>query len=318
MGAPKRSGLARHFEGWQPGLLAVFLAGSSAAVAVPRPVVPVDVPEPMLDPRALSRAALADDALARAAEERRPPLDFDVRTLGSAICAYGLADAGDEDSMVVVQRQRVAEAVARARTHGDASLVMLRAFEMASFLRELRRWEAEGKESDALHEVGGGFVTMAARNHWMARDGRRLLMDDAVRRALFKKRWNELVMVSGPPFELGSEETRALLRFFIQHPPRDESPGAALPALGGGPDQRAAFAAEQYRLKKIDELATIDPSYPADLARGVVNFHLHRYPVATGLFRRYLEAHPDGALTLRAQNYLDAALDRSAEGPEDP
>ena len=35
---------------------------------------------------------------------------------------------------------------------------------------------------------------------------------------------------------------------------------------------------------------------------------LRRYPVAAGLFRRHLEAHPEGALALRAQNYLNAAL----------
>jgi hypothetical protein len=297
----KSSGWTRHFEGWQPGVLAVFVAGTTAALVVWRPVAPVDLPEPTLEPRALERAARADDALARAAAERRPPLDFDVRALGSAICAYGKVDAGQDDIAVMVERKHVADAARRARAHGDESLLMLRAFEQASFLRELRRWEADGTQSDELRELGGAFVTMAEVRGWAPH--RKLLMDDAVRRAMFKKRWNELVLVDGARFDLTEVETRALLRFQILHPPRDGSS-----EQGISPAQRASYAAAVFQLKKIDELAAIDPAYPADLARGVINYGLHRYPVAVFHFRRHLEAHPDGALTLRAQNYLDAAL----------
>ena len=301
----KKSGLARHFEGWQPGLLAVFVAGSFAAVAVTRPVAPMDLPEPSLEPSAIERVARTDDALARAAAERRPVLDRDVRNLGSAIRAYGKVDASDDDVAVVMERKHVDEAAKLARVQGDQALVMLRAFQLASFLRELRRWETEGVESDELRELGGHFVTMVERSGWAP--GRCLIMDDPVRRAMFKKRWNELALVQGAPFDLTENEARALLRFFILHPPRDQSSGEARPMEG--PEQRANHAAAQFRLKKIDELAALDPSYPADLARGIVNFRLHRYPAAAGLFRKHLEAHPEGALTLRAQNYLNAALE---------
>jgi hypothetical protein len=66
-------------------------------------------------------------------------------------------------------------------------------------------------------------------------------------------------------------------------------------------------------MRKIEELAAVDPSYPADLARGVVLYGLHRYAASTELFRRHLDVHPDGPFTLRAQNYLKASLARAAE-----
>jgi len=205
-----------------------------------------------------------------------------------------------------VERKHVAEAAKLARTHGDEALAMLRAFEQASFLRELRRWEAEGVQSDELRELGGAFVSMAESSGWAP--GKKLLMDDAVRRAMFKKRWNELVLVQGAPFDLTDAERRALLRFHILHPPQDGSSEQGISAA-----QRATYAAAVHRLKKIDELAKIDPDYPADLARGVVNYGLHRYGLAAGLFRKHLEAHPDGPMALRVSNYLKAALALSAE-----
>lgn len=307
-GRHKPAGLARHFEGWQPGLLAVFLAGTTAAVVVPRPVASMELPEPTLEPRALERIARADDALARAAAERRPALDRDVRELGSALRAYGKVDGGD-DNTVVMERKRVAEAAARARLQGNEALLMLRAFEQASFLRELRRWETEGVESDELRELVGGFVTTMERSGWAP--GHRLLMDDAVRRAMFKTRWNELALVHGAPFDPSPAERAAVLRFKLLHP---QQGGSSEHGLGlTQRTQRAEHAAAQYRLGKVDELALLDPSYPADLARGVLHFRMHRYLEATRFFRRHLDAHPDGALTLRAQNYLNAALAAETE-----
>lgn len=310
-GDRERRGIARHFEGWQPGLLALFLAGSSAVLAVPRSVDPHELPEPVVEPRALDRLALADERLARAAE--RAALDFDVRALGSAVRAYGVADDAGSGSALEVERKRVAQASARARPHGDQALLELRAWQLRSFLRELARWEATGEETDELRELGGGFIHMVKRTGWVDEDGRRLRMDAAVRAALFKKRWNELAVLRGAPFELALDESRALFRFLLRNPPREDPPGprdaqkdAAL---------RIALAAEQYRLRKIDELGALDPTFPAQLGRGVVFYRLHRYPLAVEAFRRHLEDHPEGPFTLRAQNYLRAALGRATEDP---
>jgi hypothetical protein len=95
-------------------------------------------------------------------------------------------------------------------------------------------------------------------------------------------------------------------RFLLLHPPRDPS------STGDGRDkvaaQRTVQLAEQYRLKKIEELRALDPAYPADLARGIVFYRLHRYPQAVEALRKHLEDHPDGPWAVRAENYLRAAL----------
>jgi hypothetical protein len=301
----KAHGLARHLEGWQPGLLAVFVAGISALLAVPRPVLPDEIPEPLLDPRALDRAAQADLALAAAAEHER--LDADVRLLGSSLRAYGLADADGSTSGVVAARRDVALTARRAAAQGDGALARLRAYELRSFLRELRRWEATGEQTTELRELGGPFVEHAQKSGWV--EGRhRLLPDETVRAALFKKRWVELTLVRGPAFDLAPAETRALYRFLLLHPPR-EAPHGPGEAETRAADQRAGYLAEQYRLKKIEELRVLDPSYPADLGRGVVLFRLRNYPQAAEAFRRYLDTHTDGPYRLRAQNYLHATLE---------
>ena len=106
-----RGGLARHLEGWQPGLLAVYVAGIVALFTVPRPVAPVDIPEPLLEPLALDQVARTDRALAAAAERER--LDTDVRELGSALRAYNLAEVSGDDralGLVATHPQRTREA----------------------------------------------------------------------------------------------------------------------------------------------------------------------------------------------------------------
>jgi hypothetical protein len=316
---PKRSvsptvkagrGLSRHLDGWQAGVLAVFIAGTAAALVVPRPVEPTELPEPALDVRALASLRAADDAQADAAE--RKPLDADVRALGSAIRAYGEADARGDDAAVFAARAKVAEAAARALAQGDDELVELRAFQLRAFLREVRRWRAGQPGSDELAALGGGFSRMIERNGFCDGEGR-VLMDEPALRASFKKRWNEIASIARPALAVPLDEQRALARFLLAHPP--------VPSgfeRGGAGDPRAialarGVAEDQARLKRIDELAELDPSYPRELARGVVLYRLRRYPLALEAFRRHLEANPDGPWTLRAQNYLRAALGRARD-----
>jgi TolA-binding protein len=159
-------------------------------------------------------------------------------------------------------------------------------------------------------------------------------MDETALAALFKKRWSAVVGLQRGPFELTLDEERALFGFLLAHPataqrsaqeegastarPRAQRqagvPGAGAPAAA----MRAADARraeERYRLKKIDELAAIDPLYPRHLARGVVLYRLGEYLQAVEAFRSHLDEHPDGPHTLRARNYLRAALGRVVDAP---
>ncbi len=311
-------GWARHLEGWQPGFLTIFVAGVSAWLAVPRPVPPTELPEPMIEPRELDRVARADDALADAAERER--LDTDVRAVGSAVIAYNLAEVARDDDRVAVALNDIAEAVRRALPLGEEGLARLRAHHLRSFLLELHRWESTGVESDALHELGGRFVENARHDHWI--EGGRLLADESVRGALFKMRWNKVTLAHGS-FELTPIERRAFLRFLLLHPPREAIPvpsrlrPAPVPRPAGSSqadilragEQRAAFQADEYRLGKIPELGSLDPDYPAALARGVVLYRMRSYHNAVEAFRKHLDEHPDGPYAIRAQNYLQAALE---------
>ncbi len=242
-GGPARSppsqrprGLARHLEGWQPGLLAIFVAGVSSLLAVPRPVAPAEIPEPMLDPGALDRVARADRALAEAADHE--PRDTDVAALGEAIRAYGRAEtenvrprlpaAGSDAGVAIVNARRdVARAATLAAAQGEGALARLRAYQLRSFLRELLRWETTGHETPELIEMGGPFLVDAEGRGWADEAGRRLVLDETVRAALFKKRWSELTLTRGPAFDLTTAETRAVYRFLLLHPPREARPGLA-------------------------------------------------------------------------------------------
>jgi tetratricopeptide (TPR) repeat protein len=304
----------------------VFLAGTCALLAVPRPVAPDEVPDPTIDPRALERAARADEALARAAERER--LDVDVRALGDAVRAYGRADEAGDEAALVAARRRVVEAARQATRFGAEAVVRLRAYELGSFLRELRRWEATGEVTDELRELGGGFLHTLERNRWVG-PGRRVRMERAALAASFKKRWNDLTQLQGTALDPDLDELRALYRFLLHNPAADRflapsvhdggSPGrpgsAPIPPRGTAGSGAASSAADQFRLRKVDELSALDPSYPRDLARGVLQFRLGRYPLAVEAFRRHLEMHPEGPHTLRAQNYLRAALGRANDEP---
>lgn len=342
--AGARRGWKRHLEGWEPGLLAVFIAGSAAILAVPRSVEPAELPLPLADAGALARVRDADIARAREAEELG--LDAEVRELGSAVRAFGLvdADADHTEAELLAARARVLDAVGRALAQGDEAVLRLRAYQLRAFVREVRRFEATGEESDELRELGGDFLGLLRRNAWLGQGeaalrgggegARRVAMDGVVLGVLFKKRWSAIVGLQRAPFAPALDEERALFKFLLAHPlvsarsaqalpaPPDEETAARLAQAGGaGPRSPAAAlraaearrAEEQYRLKKIDELAALDPSYPRHLARGVTLYRLGSFMQSAEAFRSHLDQHPDGAYTLRAQNYLRAALERARE-----
>lgn len=306
-GLAETRGWTRHLDGWQPALLALLFAGSTAAIAIPRSVAPIDIPEPRLDPRALHHIAKEDAALAASADHTR--LDVDVLKLGSALFAYGVADAARDTEALSYARRDVLDASARALRVGAPAVLTLRAHHLRTFLVEMQRYDATGEESERLHQVAGGILHRFRYNGWVdeKRARHRVLPDQDVLAVLFKKHWNEVAGVHGPPFESTLAESRVFYRFLIAHPALPESAGS--PALF---DARAAITG-QYRLKKLDELSAIDRDYPVQLARGVVYFQLARYPLAVEAFRRYLEGTPDGPYALRAQNYLRAALGRSRD-----
>lgn len=293
--------LSRHFEGWQPGLVAVVLAGIVALLAVPRSIEPTELPLPVADVQQLRGVMHADDEAALAIVKN--PLDTDVRALGSILRAFGKADASRDEAMLAQLHSRIFTAVLVARNQGDASLVALRAFQMREFLREVRRFVVTGQASDELVELGGSFQDLLTRSGWCTGAAPcTMLMPEQVQRAMFKRRWNEITGLSGPPFDLTVDEQRAFFAFLLRYPPRA---GDRLPKV-----PRAGFDGA-YLLRKVDELAAIDPTYPRLLARGIVQFRKGDFRRAAESFATQLEASPDGLWSIRAQNHLRAALEQA-------
>ncbi|EYF08653.1 Hypothetical protein CAP_2513 [Chondromyces apiculatus DSM 436] len=312
-------GWRRHTDGWQPALLAVFLAGSATLLTLPRAVAPTDVPVPLADMRALARVTDADAARAEALDPApgKPArvLDVDVRTLGSAIRAFGLEDArpARREPEIATARRQILEALPPALAHGPEEVLALRAFQQRAFVRAVRHWEATGEETEDLLALGGDFPGLVRRSGWVVGEGRRLLLTDHALAVLFKKRWNRVAGVEGAAFEPTLDEERAFYQFLLSYPVREALPEAQ----NAEARTRAARAAErrvdEYRLKKIGEIAALDPAYPSHLARGVVLFRLGQYEAAVTAFRRHLDAHPDGPHALRARNYLQAAIEEVSE-----
>jgi hypothetical protein len=325
-------GWSRHLEGWQPGVVAVFLAGSVTLLVAPRGATPDVVPEPDYDPRGAARAAATDTALAAAAA--RTPLDVEVRALGDAFHAYNRVVAGAFDDEVAHARRALSAASARALTVDTHGTLELRAVELERFVAAASSCAGAPvplPTRDAAADAAARAAERAAASKRRApidprrasceelaelaavyarREGtfrRELAGDPAALRAYFKSYWSEVTGMSEGAFAMSRDEAMAGLRFGLRHPRTQGVPGDASPAA------RAAHAHERGRveLRKIDEIAALDPTYPRDFARGVALFDIGELPRAVEAFRAYLERAPEGPLALRAKNHIVAASQRS-------
>ena len=294
-------------------MVAIAIALTGALLAVPFAVAPRDVPAPNVDEKALSAAVdrehgLAASIAASLRDELADPTKgtqlYDLRAFGEAFRAYGRSESTDETYDVMHARQKLLETLARARALGDDKVLALRGYQKELFLAELARWENTGQSSDELNGLAGKFLATAARDGWL--EGRSVAMNPTLRGIFFKRRWNEVTGLTDPPFALLLDEERAFYAFLLEHPFVDDRHKLAA--------VEACRAADQWRLRKIDELGRIDPTYPYALARGVLFYRLGRYPAAAQSFRDYL-ATTNGRYALRARNYLAAAVSKAHDEP---
>ncbi len=281
-----------------------------AMLLLPRRGVPDSVPVPIPDARELGRAAARDDELAEQA--RREPLPGVVRALGSALRAYHVLEAGGRGRDLGKARSDVDAALAEALKTGDEPLLRLRAVELAIFLEALGRFESTGVESPEIAALAGDFVGSMKTAGWC--EAHTLAPDLPARRAMFKEMWNTFLgLESRPAFVLSLDEQRALYSLFLSHPHPSTAMRVAIEEARRGahtPDACKAVAeaeraaTEAWRIERIGRLASIDPAYPADYARGVASFRRGDYALSARAFQAWLSAHPEGALSLRAQSFL--------------
>ena len=297
------------------GLVPLLVGLLLGALALPRSVAPEAVPLPTIDARALAGAE--DEDAVRAARVRGATLSSRVRAVGSGFRDFNLAEATHDDAATISRTRD--EILAGLRGMGEADvepLKDLRAFQMETFLVELRAYERTGTISKGLLELGGTFVESMTKVGWC--DHHHVAMPDAARRVAFKLTWNHtLLLESDRRFAVTTDENRALYSFYLSHPHVPETQHARLEAgLRGAPDaaacERAAAAEESatasWLLGKVNELSQIDPGYPAALARAAILYWKRDFRGSATLYEGWLEAHPSGPWTLRAENHLRAAL----------
>ena len=287
-------------DGWQAGAIVVAIALLAVVVAVPRPVLPDDIPMPRVNLRALSERSQAESVRAESLVQKHA--SYDVRALGEAIRQYGAADADGDSTRGSQRLQDIVMRVGPALAQGPEPVLALRAYQMKVFLLELRQFEQTGRESVELRELGGGIIAMLRRSGWIRHDAQGVRViepEQFVLEALYRKRWNELTGLKAPPFAPTLDEQRVLYAFLLTHP-------IVAPTAGNELEARCR-SANEYMLRKVGELAAIDRSYPADVAAGMLLLRLGRNKQAIEALAGYIETHPDGPWTMRARNALRAA-----------
>lgn len=290
----KVGGWQRHLEGWPGAVVALSVAGMGVLMGTPQAVTPEDMPLPVPDMSRLAATAEEDArqaaAMASSPDDEKSGAGFELRELGGLLRSYNEADAGeDQMAMAEVRPKLLRAAYNLTLRDGVAPLLRLRAYQQQRFLRELASWEATGKASEELKQVGGGVVKLIEASGWAK--PRRFAAGRAARSALFKRRFAEVLgLLSRPELAPTLDEGRALYAFLLSSPPSGAQPWA-------------------FRLRKADELAAIDPGYPRKLARGVALLKMNQGAAAVVELREHLAASPDGPYTLRARNYLAAAVE---------
>jgi hypothetical protein len=281
---------------------------------LPRRAAPESVPLPVANRSELARIAAADHS--RAERARREPLPGPVRALGSTLRDFHTLEATDVDSRPIYDARHVVDAAfVDAVGGGIEPLLELRAVQLEGFLDEMHRFEATGEQSPELRALAGAFVRSLTIEGWC--DGHSVAPDDDALRTMFKQMWNALLGLEGQPeMALALDEQRAVYAFYLSHPRPPKAMREALEsARRGARDTNACtaiaeaerVATESWRLERITRLAAIDPSYPAEYARGVASYRRGDFGASARAFRAWLRDHPDGPLALRAQNYLRAA-----------
>jgi hypothetical protein len=281
---------------------------------LPRRASPESVPLPVANATALARVERSDHG--RAERARREPLPGAVRALGSAMRSFHTLEARDAGGTELYDARRAIDAaLVDALPLGAGPLLDLRAVQLEAFLDEIHRFASGADESAELQALAGAFVRSLRTEDWC--EGHAIAVDDAALRTMFKQMWNGLLgQEANAELAPTLDEQRVLYAFYLSHPRTSKNMREALEAARRGARDSAScagiaeaadVAAEAWRLERIGRLALIDPTYPADYARGVVSYRRGDFAASAQAFRAWLRDHPDGPLALRAQNFLRAA-----------
>jgi hypothetical protein len=288
---PAKRGLSRHFEGYELALLVVGLVACVALLVVPRATEPDVLPTPRVDHAEARHLAELDAQRAKQAESKALP--YEVRGVGEAFRAFGLAGAA-KNALAMSDKLRVLRrTTAEARqAHGDEPLLRLESIQTELFVQALARWESGADTKREIEELGGDFLD---KRRWS--NERRFLMSETERRTLFRVRWVDLLgLRTVSPFVPSANEWRIYYGFLLEHPEHAE-----------------AHARAEEQLSYVAAVERVDLTFPGLFARGVLYYRLGNYDRSAEAFRGHLSRNPTGPWRLRAQNHLALSAKRALE-----
>ena len=300
MPARAKTGLARHFEGWQVGALVIFIVASISAVVIPRSADPTSLPPAEIGPLVLTEAR-AESARAHA-EAQALELPHSARLLGARLRALGRIEATRDDRRLDDGRQQVFDAARQALYERPDAVVAMRDLAAVRF-RELyieHVREGAAEPSDELNELGGSILLQFAENGWLSRSADIDLSTETLLEGFYKRRFARILDTSEPTLSPSAAEERVVLGFLLLHPPQPRIDDGNTGGDGTGP----------YLIRRIDELAKLEPSYPASYAKGIVLFRMGHFEASASAFDSFLQ-QGDGPYRLRAINYLKSAVEHT-------
>jgi hypothetical protein len=295
-------GLAKAFEGWQAGLVAVVVALVGALLVVPRSVEPRDLPRLHLD-----RSALID-ARARLDVRRNVPVsdDLQAQLFEARYRAFGRAETTSQDGAPDDSAVALVEVARGFRASDQAAYVATRDRLSAAFVDAALAWIRDGADAAPLVELAGPFARSFESVGWTRQALAREPGLDLALLALFERRYRKITLADDPLLAPDPFAERALSALMLAHPPRRTVDSAQ-------PEETAVLDGALV-LRRIDDVAKVAPEYPTLFAKGIVLYQMGRYEAAAGAFDQYLAANPRGPYRLRAINHLRAAVEATESG----
>ncbi len=301
---PARS-LAERLEGWEVGAIVVLIVALVSAVIVPRTAIPEDIPAPNISQRELDAARARNDRLVAIATDAE--LSPDVRLVGAQIRLLGRAEYSEDDAGASKALATLGKSVPAAlEKHGD-EMAALQTYQADRFAKSYASFLRVGRVSDDLIDLGGAALAEFRRNEWLTSLAEAPRDLDLILSAMFKRRFRAVIAPRHPRLAPDPVEERALVGFLLKHPP---------PASVPGTRREKKASRGDYLLKRIDELADLEPDYPALYAKGIVFYRMQQFEAAAAAFDEYLQRVGNGPYRLRAINYMKAAIENSEGSPD--
>lgn len=264
-------------------------------LVTPRPTQPRFLPLPvpakeLLAERDQRERDLAKHALSTGLPQRARIIGEEFRRVGAAL----QSQSPDTERLL---RELQTDARRLLHAGGESELLALRALQAELFVRAVHHSLLTPGPHPDLDELGAQFAEQLER-YWLTGQNQ-LRLSDAELRLLFRLRWGLLTgLQTSPAFAALPEERSRFHSLYLQ-----------IPWGQTHTDERELL---QLQLRAVQSLAQLDPSYPAQLAQGILLLRAQEPEGAVESLRAHLQENPQGPWAQLCKNYLASALRKAA------